>query len=127
MRRHCWKYQLRSVPSTLTPQSHTHQVRGVSFCGALIGAVMVTAVAVASGSFIYIFKNMRPYFKFSLPSLEVSYMYNHDLYDILQVCHILYTTITPRPWKHYHLLLLGFMWVLLCVIRCMSYIKVSIR
>lgn len=30
------------------------------------------AVAVASGSFIYIFKNMRPYFKFSLPSLEVN-------------------------------------------------------
>ena len=29
------------------------------------------AVAVASGSFIYIFKNLRPYFKFTLPSLQV--------------------------------------------------------
>ena len=29
------------------------------------------AVAVASGSFIYIYKNLRPYFKFTLPSLHV--------------------------------------------------------
>ncbi len=30
------------------------------------------AVAVASGSFVYVYKNLRPYFKFTLPSLEVS-------------------------------------------------------
>jgi Bardet-Biedl syndrome 1 protein len=30
------------------------------------------AVAVASGSFIYMYKNLRPYFKFTLPFLEVS-------------------------------------------------------
>ncbi|XP_069750157.1 Bardet-Biedl syndrome 1 protein isoform X2 [Narcine bancroftii] len=30
------------------------------------------AVAVASGPYIYIFKNLRPYFKFTLPSLEVN-------------------------------------------------------
>ena len=30
------------------------------------------AVAVASGAFVYIYKNLRPYFKFTLPLLEVS-------------------------------------------------------
>lgn len=30
------------------------------------------AVAVASGSYIYIYKNLRPYFKFTLPTLEVN-------------------------------------------------------
>ena len=29
------------------------------------------AVAVSCGSFVYVFKNMRPYFKFTLPLLEV--------------------------------------------------------
>ncbi|KAK3932957.1 Bardet-Biedl syndrome 1 protein-like protein [Frankliniella fusca] len=32
------------------------------------------AIAVASGSNIYIYKNMRPYFKFSLPSMDVNPM-----------------------------------------------------
>ncbi|XP_050689408.1 Bardet-Biedl syndrome 1 protein homolog [Eriocheir sinensis] len=32
----------------------------------------VPAVAVASGSYIYIYKNLRPYFKFTLPTLEVN-------------------------------------------------------
>uniref|UniRef100_A0A671SEE9 BBSome complex member BBS1 n=1 Tax=Sinocyclocheilus anshuiensis TaxID=1608454 RepID=A0A671SEE9_9TELE len=30
------------------------------------------AIAVASGTFIYVYKNLRPYFKFTLPSLEVN-------------------------------------------------------
>ncbi|XP_072345665.1 BBSome complex member BBS1-like [Scyliorhinus torazame] len=30
------------------------------------------AVAVASGPYIYIYKNLRPYFKFTLPPLEVN-------------------------------------------------------
>ena len=30
------------------------------------------AVAIASGSFVYIYKNLRPYFKFTLPHLEVN-------------------------------------------------------
>ena len=30
------------------------------------------AVAVASGPFIYVYKNLRPYFKFTLPTLEVN-------------------------------------------------------
>jgi Bardet-Biedl syndrome 1 protein len=31
----------------------------------------IPAVAVASGAHIYIYKNMRPYFKFTLPTLEI--------------------------------------------------------
>eukprot|EP00095_Tigriopus_kingsejongensis_P005363 maker-scaffold34_size539781-snap-gene-3.18 protein:Tk05363 transcript:maker-scaffold34_size539781-snap-gene-3.18-mRNA-1 annotation:"bardet-biedl syndrome 1 isoform x1" len=31
----------------------------------------IPAIAVASGSHIYIYKNMRPYFKFTLPTLEI--------------------------------------------------------
>ena len=31
------------------------------------------AVAVSCGSFVYVFKNLRPYFKFTLPLLEVCY------------------------------------------------------
>ncbi len=30
------------------------------------------AVAIASGSNVYIYKNFRPYFKFNLPSLELN-------------------------------------------------------
>ncbi|MEE6521800.1 hypothetical protein FKM82_020111 [Ascaphus truei] len=30
------------------------------------------AVAVASGPFIYVYKNLRPYFKFTLPAMEVN-------------------------------------------------------
>jgi len=30
-----------------------------------------TAIAVASGPFIYVYKNLRPYFKFTLPSLDI--------------------------------------------------------
>ena len=32
----------------------------------------IPAVAVASGSHIYIYKNMRPYFKFTLPTLDIN-------------------------------------------------------
>ena len=31
----------------------------------------VPAVAVASGAHFYIYKNMRPYFKFTLPTLDI--------------------------------------------------------
>ena len=31
----------------------------------------IPAIAVASGTQIYIYKNLKPYFKFQLPSLEV--------------------------------------------------------
>ena len=33
---------------------------------------LALAVAVASGSYLYIYKNLRPYFKFTLPTLEVN-------------------------------------------------------
>ena len=32
------------------------------------------AVAVAAGSFVYVYKNLRPYFKFTLPQLQVREM-----------------------------------------------------
>ncbi|XP_033127977.1 Bardet-Biedl syndrome 1 protein homolog, partial [Anneissia japonica] len=32
----------------------------------------VPAVAAASGPYIYVYKNLRPYFKFTLPPLEVN-------------------------------------------------------
>ena len=38
------------------------------------------AVAVASGPFIYVYKNLRPYFKFTLPPLEVNAV-EHDLWN----------------------------------------------
>ena len=33
---------------------------------------IIPALAVAAASNVYVYKNMRPYFKFSLPSLEVN-------------------------------------------------------
>ncbi|XP_075693478.1 BBSome complex member BBS1 isoform X2 [Rhinoderma darwinii] len=38
------------------------------------------AVAVASGPFIYVYKNLRPYFKFTLPALEVNPL-EKDVWD----------------------------------------------
>ena len=35
-------------------------------------APKMPAVAVASGPFVYVYKNLRPYFKFALPTLEVN-------------------------------------------------------
>ena len=32
----------------------------------------ITAIAVASGPHIYVYKNMRPYFKFTLPVLDIN-------------------------------------------------------
>lgn len=34
----------------------------------------IPAIAVASGSHIYIYKNLKPYFKFTLPSLDVHHV-----------------------------------------------------
>ena len=33
---------------------------------------VLSAVAVASGPYIFVYKNLRPYFKFTLPSLPVN-------------------------------------------------------
>lgn len=38
----------------------------------LCGFILFTAIAVASGPYIYVYKNLRPYFKFTLPTLEVN-------------------------------------------------------
>ena len=35
-------------------------------------SIIFVAVAVASGPFVYVYKNMRPYFKFTLPVMEVN-------------------------------------------------------
>jgi len=32
------------------------------------------AIAVASGQFIYVYKNLRPYFKFTLPTFDIHQM-----------------------------------------------------
>lgn len=32
----------------------------------------ISAVAVASGPYMYVYKNLRPYFKFTLPSMEIN-------------------------------------------------------
>ena len=34
--------------------------------------LVFSAVAVASGSYVYVYKNLRPYFKFTIPSLDVN-------------------------------------------------------
>ena len=31
----------------------------------------IVAIAVASGPYIYVYKNLRPYFKFTLPTLDI--------------------------------------------------------
>ena len=31
-----------------------------------------TAIGVASGPYVYVYKNLRPYFKFTLPALDVN-------------------------------------------------------
>ena len=33
---------------------------------------MTPAIAVASGPYVYVYKNLRPYFKFTLPSLDIN-------------------------------------------------------
>ncbi len=44
------------------------------------------AVAVASGSFVYIYKNFRPYFKFTLPSLELNSTESDLWSQVKEVC-----------------------------------------
>ena len=44
------------------------------------------AVAVASGSYIYIYKNLRPYFKFTLPTLEVNPV-EYDAWNQVRFCN----------------------------------------
>lgn len=45
----------------------------------------IPAVAVASGPCIYVYKNLRPYFKFTLPGLEVNPV--EQVSGFLDACH----------------------------------------
>ncbi|XP_025104031.1 LOW QUALITY PROTEIN: Bardet-Biedl syndrome 1 protein-like [Pomacea canaliculata] len=45
------------------------------------------AIAVASGPYIYIYKNLRPYFKFTLPPLEI-HPVEQDLWDQARQDHV---------------------------------------
>jgi len=72
---------------------------GVSLSVPLIGAAMVTVVAVASGSLIYIFKNLRPYFKFNLPTLEVNQKEKELWMLAKQVCVVCISTLSTMMSK----------------------------
>jgi len=45
-----------------------------------IVCVLYVAIAVASGPCIYVYKNLRPYFKFTLPVLEIHQM-EHEAWN----------------------------------------------
>uniref|UniRef100_A0A667YJI7 BBSome complex member BBS1 n=1 Tax=Myripristis murdjan TaxID=586833 RepID=A0A667YJI7_9TELE len=47
----------------------------------------IPAIAVASGPFIYIYKNLRPYFKFTLPGLQVNGL-EQDVWQQVREGHI---------------------------------------
>ena len=52
----------------------------------------IAAIAVASGPYIYVYKNLRPYFKFTLPTLEVNSQ-EQDLWNQCRdvsyvICHM---------------------------------------
>uniref|UniRef100_A0A8C1LYN0 Bardet-Biedl syndrome 1 n=2 Tax=Cyprinus carpio TaxID=7962 RepID=A0A8C1LYN0_CYPCA len=57
------------------------------------------AIAVASGPFIYVYKNLRPYFKFTLPSLEVNPL-EQDVWsqakEVSSLCHVS-SLDSPKP------------------------------
>lgn len=40
--------------------------------GLIVLFIVFAAIAVASGPYVYVYKNLRPYFKFTLPTLEVN-------------------------------------------------------
>ena len=42
--------------------------------------MLFVAIAVASGPCIYVYKNLRPYFKFTLPGLEIHQM-EHEAWN----------------------------------------------
>lgn len=51
---------LTEIPTAVVTFYHDHQ------------ELKIPAIALASGSGLYIYKNMKPYYRFSLPDLEVS-------------------------------------------------------
>uniref|UniRef100_A0A8C8HAN1 BBSome complex member BBS1 n=1 Tax=Oncorhynchus tshawytscha TaxID=74940 RepID=A0A8C8HAN1_ONCTS len=56
------------------------------------------AIAVASGPFIYVYKNLRPYFKFTLPPLEVNAL-EQDVWNQARevIMVIISATLLPSP------------------------------
>jgi len=53
--------------------------------------VMFAAIAVASGPFIYIYKNLKPYFKFTLPPLEVNSVEDDLWNQVKEVSNVSYS------------------------------------
>ena len=49
----------------------------------------IPAIALAAGPYIYVYKNIRPYFKFTVPSLEINQL-EQDLWNQAKV--------TYTPW-----------------------------
>lgn len=44
----------------------------------------IPAIALAAGPYIYVYKNIRPYFKFTVPSLEINQL-EQDLWNQAKV------------------------------------------
>ena len=59
----------RQAHASVSTLPHLCHVLHVAFetCASCISA----AIAVASGPYIYVYKNLRPYFKFTLPPLDL--------------------------------------------------------
>ena len=45
----------------------------------------IPALAMAAGPFVYVYKNMRPYFKFTVPSMDINPI-EQDLWSQAKVC-----------------------------------------
>ena len=51
----------------------------------------IPAIALAAGPYIYVYKNIRPYFKFTVPSLEINQL-EQDLWNqakVIVLIHLL--------------------------------------
>ena len=64
------------------------------------------AVAVASGPSIFVYKNMKPYFKFSLPSITVNPLEQDLWLEVGVCCAVLYNFegTVSCPYQHGNLL-----------------------
>lgn len=75
---------LMEIPTALVSFYHDHQDQ------------KIPSIALASGSSIYIYRNMKPYFKFSLPDLQLNHL-EVDLW--MQVKFIHNFNICHRKYK----------------------------
>lgn len=60
----------------------------VFVCQSSIPSFFTEAIAVASGPSVYVYKNMRPYFKFTLPPLDVNPLEEEAWCHIREVIYI---------------------------------------